>query len=78
MVAIALSYDNAAPHIHAVRSAALDKLWEGFNDIADGFGLTQSEFVEVCGNMCYSFRYGFGKRARQECGEVVHLQAMLV
>ncbi|KAG7390617.1 hypothetical protein PHYBOEH_006957 [Phytophthora boehmeriae] len=29
----------------------VNKLWEGFNDVAEGFGLNQDEMVEICRSM---------------------------
>ncbi|OWZ14376.1 Microtubule-associated protein [Phytophthora megakarya] len=29
----------------------VNKLWESFNDVAEGFGLNQDEFVEICRSM---------------------------
>ena len=62
-----------------MRSAALDKLWEGFNDIADGFGLTQSEFVEVSRCLCTRGheQYGLAYLGRQESNTETCLLAML-
>ena len=31
-----------------MRKKSIELLWESFNDIADGFGLTRDEFVEIC------------------------------
>eukprot|EP00940_MAST-03C_sp_MAST-3C-sp2_P003191 g3191.t1 len=38
---------NARPFIN-LRKKSVELLWESFNDIADGFGLTRNEFVEIC------------------------------
>ena len=41
------AFDSAAKPFINLRKAALYKLWEAFNDVADGFGLTRTEFKEI-------------------------------
>jgi hypothetical protein len=31
--------------------AAIESLWEAFNDVADGFGITLYEFQEICAEL---------------------------
>lgn len=33
----------------------VNKLWECFNDVAEGFGLNQDELVEICRSMQQTF-----------------------
>ena len=35
----------------AVPFAAIESLWEAFNDVADGFGITLFEFQEICAEL---------------------------
>lgn len=30
---------------------AIASLWQNFNDYADGFGITKSEFIEICADL---------------------------
>jgi hypothetical protein len=34
--------------LRTVSRRSLEILWNAFNDIADGFGVTEEEFVEIC------------------------------
>lgn len=35
----------------SVPFAAIHSLWEAFNDVADGFGITLYEFQEICAEL---------------------------
>jgi microtubule-associated protein-like 6 len=35
------------PYAYAVPEAGIDNLWDAFNDVAEGFGLTVEEFLEI-------------------------------
>jgi hypothetical protein len=41
------AFEPATKPFINLRKAALFKLWEAFNDVADGFGLTRTEFKEI-------------------------------
>lgn len=38
---------SVAPFIN-LSSKSISSLWQNFNDFADGFGITASEFQEIC------------------------------
>ena len=43
----ALYTEESLPFLNLERDAVLD-LWEGFNDVAEGYGINIEEFKEIC------------------------------
>ena len=66
----AIFYDSAGPFLN-LSHASLIALWNAYHDIAEGFGLSSTEFREICAELTYELGYDNDEHAMDRASDAL-------